>query len=363
MKARNAHNAHNAEYDPGGALEIVDTPGRSGEIENRRRRLVREAALQNGPTRESLYASHPVVCNALRVVTKPLQEAYDIVEQVIAHRDPGTCLIADFRTGKTGGIGVLKSELASTFKGVPVGVVNAKGHATPSERNFFGDILEDYRHAAAQSGTAADRRRRLLSLWEAAARSMGSDRYVLFVDEGQNWYESEYTWLRDASNDLQQRNVNVISIIFGHPELLVTRAKLQARRRTDLIGRFLLTPRNFRGLRDCDELKHTLMAYDKSSLHEFPQGSGISMAEFFLPTAFASGWRLALEAAPMWSAFVTIAGRTQHVAMNVGMQWVTSAIRNFLFASYDADSAAFTGDQAAWLYAVEASGYESSLGG
>ena len=361
MKVRATDNGTQSSQGSTGVIENAGVAPQV-EAETRRRRLVREAALQEGPTRESLYTSHPLVCNTVRVITKPLQEAYEVIAQVIVHRDPGTCLIADFRIGKTRGIGVIKDELASTFPTLPVGVINAKHHETASERTFFGDILEDYRHGAAQSGTAADRRRRLLSLWEAAARSTGSDRYVLFVDEGQNWGEAEYTWLRDATNDMQQRNVNVITIIFAHPELIATRGKMLARRRTDLIGRFLLTPRAFRGLRDLEELRHTLKAYDGPALHEFPQGSGISMSEFFLPKAFANGWCLEHEATAMWSAFVTIAGRTGHNAENIGMQWVASAIRIFLFSSFNADGPMFCGDEKAWLYAVEASGYESSLG-
>jgi hypothetical protein len=359
MKDRHEQHSKEPEAAP---PEITETQvGEDAAVEIRRRHALREAALRDGPTREALYPLHPVVCNTLRVITKPLQEAYAVAEQVIVHRDPGTCLIADSRIGKTEGIRILRDELSATFPSVPIGVVNAKGHDRPSELAFFGDILEDYQHAGALSGTAADRRRRLHKLWESAARSTDSDRYVLFVDEGQNWGESEYTWLRDASNFLQSRGINVISIIFAHPALSTFRQHLQSRHRTDLVGRFLLRPRNFRGLRDCNELRHTLSAYDSPTLHEFPHGSAISMTEFFMPSAFSSGWRLSSEAALIWSAFENIAQRTDQKATNVGMQWVNSAVRSFLFANYDADSAAFGGNDGTWLSFVEASGYESSL--
>lgn len=326
-----------------------------------RRRLSREAALNDGATRDELYRAHPVVRDSLRVVTKSIQESYEVVVQVIVHREPGTCFIAEFRIGKTEGMNVLRNELASTFPSLPVGIVIAKDHTNASERVFYGDLLEDYRHGAAQSGTAADRRRRVLSLWEAEARSKGSDRYVLLVDEGQCYGEEQLTWLRDCTNDMKKAGVVMITIIFAHPKLRTIRESLIARRRTDLIGRFLLTPRDFRGIANIVELRHLLSAYDNAALHEFPQGSGISMSEFFLPAAFDNGWRLEREADLMWSAFSTISSRSGKKPENLGMQWVTGAVRNFLFASYELDNALFLGDDEKWLYAVEASGYESSL--
>jgi hypothetical protein len=331
------------------------------QSEVRRRESARQAVLSDPATHEAVFNSHPLVCNALRIVTKPMQEVYEAVTQIVAHRDPGTCFIGEFRIGKTRGINIVREELGLTFPSLPIGVVNAKHHESPSERTFWGDLLDDYRHGASQSGTAADRRRRLLTLMEAAARSLSSDRYLLFVDEGQNWGETEFTWLRDATNDMLARNVNVITIVFAHPELRSIRERLITRRRTDLIGRFLLTPRTFRGLRDLGELQHTMAAFDNGGLHEYPYGTGISVSEFFLPLAYGHGWRLEGEAPLLNRAFSAIAGRIGRNPDNIGMQWVGAAVRNFFFASYSKDSAAFCGDEAMWMYAAEASGYEASL--
>ena len=326
-----------------------------------RRRMLRDGVLLHGPTRDRFYLLHPLVCNEVHVITKAIQEAYSTIEQVIVHRDPGTCLIADFRIGKSRGIQVIKNELSKTFPDIPLGVINAKHHDSPTERRFYIDVLTDFRHGGALYGSAAELRERFLAFIEASARSTGSDRYLLFVDEGQNWHASEFTYLRDITNDMRQRNVNLITIIFGHPELYNIRQQLLHKRRTDLVGRFLLTPREFRGLRDADELLYTLQSYDDATQCEFPPGTGISISEFFLPEAYGGGWRLKDEVMGMWNAFLTVAGRTGHKAKNIGMQWVASAIRNFLFSHYAADSPHFCCDEKAWVLAVEASGYESSL--
>lgn len=327
------------------------------------RRLVatRNEALTEGAARNAMYARHPVVKNSLRLLTPPVREVYGIAEQVIVHHDPGTCFTAGFRMGKTRGLACVRAELAQTFPDIPTAVLIAKGHDDPREGEFYSDILEDYRNGAARTGKAGDRKNRILALWEAGARAKGNDRYLLFVDEAQNWKEPQLTWLRDLTNVMAERNVEIQTLMFAHRALLTTRTALQSKRRTDLIGRFLLSPREFRGLRDLSELEATLGMFDDPSRHCYPEESGIALAQFFLPKAFQHGWRLRLEARSLWSAMVEVAGRTGQTPGNVGMQWVMSAIRNFLFANIANDSTVFVGTLDAWIYAVEAGGYENSL--
>jgi len=323
----------------------------------------RNEALTEGPARDAMYARHPVVKNSLRLLTPPVKEVYDIAEQVIVHHDPGVCFTAGFRMGKTRALGCVRGELAQTFPDIPSATIIAKGHDDPREGEFYSDILEDYRNGAARTGKAGDRKNRILALWEAGARAKGSDRYLLFVDEAQNWREAQFTWLRDLTNVMAERNVEIQTLMFAHTELLTTRATLQSKRRTDLIGRFLLSPREFRGLRDPAELEATLGMFDDPARHCYPEESGIALSQFFLPKAFQHGWRLRLEARSLWAAMVEVAGRTGQTPGNVGMQWVMSSIRNFLFANISNDSSVFTSTMDAWIYAVEASGYENSLNG
>lgn len=317
--------------------------------------------LRAGEQRELLYQSHPVVLGSMKIATQPLQEAYEAIESVIVHRDPGTCFTAVFRVGKTTTIQGIREELSNTFPKLAVTCTNAKHHEKASERTFFGDLLSDYGHTNAWSGTAADRRRTLINAWEAQARILGDDRLLLFIDEAQNWGETELTWLRDVTNDLRSRCISVLTVMFGTPGLEDIRRDLMAKKRMDLIGRFLLSPRRFRGIQSAQELKHTLQAYDMAQLHDFPVGSGIAYSQFFLPEAYEQGWRLSHEAQQVWAAFATVGNRRLPTATEIGMQWVCSTVRNFLFANTSADSAAFLGEEAMWRYAVEASGYEASI--
>lgn len=349
--------------EPTGHAESSATaaPATASRADIARRRALRRDALCDPRRRQELYQSHPVVCNALRVVTLPVRQVYEGIVQTIVHRMPGSPIVGDFRMGKTRTITLVREALKIPFPKLPVALLIAKQHDKPTERAFFGDLLSDYRHGGALSGSAAERRLRLLTLIAGAANSVGSDLYVIFIDEGQNWDIQEFVWMRDVVNDLQELGVDCIVIVFAHTELKLLRDKVIARKRTDLLGRFFLTPREFRGLRDVAELTHTMTAFDDPALHDYPVGSDLCMTEFFLPLAYEAGWRLANEAPTLWAAFEFVAARRGRTAGNIGMQWVMASLRTMLFEGTALDRPGFQYDLESWVKAVESSEYESSL--
>lgn len=325
-------------------------------------REARQAALEPGEVRDRLYLEHPVTKNEVAVATPPLKEAYDIIESVVVHRDPGTCLLGDFRSGKTTTIKRTVCALNETFPNLPVGKALAKDHDNFTQGTFFSDLLGDAGHSGEQRGTVQEKRIRVLNMWICHARELDSDRYLLLVDEGQNWGERQWTWLRDLANDLHEKNLRLITVTFGQTwELRKLRQHLLARKRTDLIGRFLLTSRAFRGLRDVEELRQTLQAYDDPAQSAYPIDTDISYSEFFMPQAFRGGWRLAHETDRMWNEFKAIAISKNKVAENIGMNWINGAVRNFLFAQMHLDGPGFVGKPDMWRMAVRLSGYEDTL--
>lgn len=325
-------------------------------------RQVRQSALEPGETRDKLYEDHPVTKNEVAVPTPPLKEAYDVVEGVVVHRDPGTCLLGDFRAGKTTTINCTVRQLNQTFPNLPVAIALAKGHDAFTQGTFFSDLLQDFNHAGALRGTAQEKRARTLNMLTAQARQLSSDRYLLMVDEGQNWGEAQWTWLRDLANDLANKHIRLITVTFGQTaDLRKLRTFLLSRSRTDLVGRFLLGPRGFRGLRDIDELRETLEGYDDPELSAYPIGTDISYSEFFMPKAWKGGWRLAEEADRMWDEFRKVAQHSGKVAGNIGMNWIGGAVRNFLFAESINDGPGYVSSPEIWSLAVQASDYEATL--
>jgi len=311
--------------------------------------------------RQEYYLSHPVVTDSLHLATQSVKEVFEIVQHLIIHRFPGSPFVGAFRMGKTLTIQILCEELRRIFPKLTIGTLIAKKHDKPTEKAFWGDALDDYEHGASLYGSAAERRRRFMTMIVAAVRSVSVDHYVFFVDEGQCWTLPEWVWMRDLTNDLKKRGIRTTTIVFAHEELHILRDMLISTGRTDLLGRFFLTPHVFRGLRDGKELHAVMQSLDDPSKHEHPRGSGICMSEFFLPAAYCAGWRLATEAPLLWEAFERVAARQGRNAGDIGMQWVMSSIRAWLFIVAPHDSAGFTSQPESWIAAVDSSAYQGSL--
>lgn len=315
------------------------------------------SCLLPGLERDAIYATHPVVRNAVQIATQPVKEAEAAVRAAILHRDPGTYFLGEPRMGKTTTIEMIKWTLPQTFPGVPAFDFIAKSHVVSSEKTFFGDLLMELRQSVGSGSTAAYRRSLVFSHILAVCRTRGSDRAIIFIDEGQNWKEFEYELLRDLINDFRKANVVCITLIFAHPNLEhKVKVDLISKGRTDLTGRFLVSSNRFRGLRGAEELKDAFSAYDDSRRHEFPKGTKICYSEFFCPRSYRSGWRLSHEANTAWMLFAAISKASARGPVNLGMQWVSAAIRNFLF-SLDDPISGNTGE--IWGHSIKAAVYDA----
>lgn len=295
-----------------------------------------ENLLLPGPERDSMYAAHPVVCNAVQIVTAPVVDAERAVRAAVLHRDPGTYFLGEPRMGKTTTIKMIESVMPQTFPGVPVFDLIAKTHQRQNEKIFYGDLLTDLDQTPGPNVRMAERRNQLLNHVIANCRTVLSDRAILFVDEGQNWGECEYEWMRDLTNDWRKRNVVCVTIVFAHPNLENNvKVRFLRRNRSDLTGRYLISRHAFRGLSNLDELRDSFEAYDNPKRHQFPHGSGICYSRFFFPRAFHGGWRLRDEAEIAWSLFSAYSKPAERSCASLGMQWVSAAVRNFIFAASD----------------------------
>ncbi|WP_420473781.1 AAA family ATPase [Noviherbaspirillum sp. ST9] len=305
---------------------------------------------------------HPVIRNRARLPTPPIRNAFNIVSRTVLQRDPGCCFIAHPRFGKTSAIRVLSKQLAHSFPAMPIVTINAKSHQRFSEATFYGELLTTCGHGAPTAGKIEARRSRFFNFVWALAQSRDSDRVLIFIDEAQNWHESEFSVLRDLSNDLSlERDVILIAVFFGQPELASIRTALLQSARIDLIGRFMIQQHNFAGLATLAELVETMGYYDDPDVSEYPEGSGTSYSEFLLGAAFRSGWRLQNESGRLWKQFKDAA--QPHGGLGqLGMHWVAASIRTFFVSQMEYDHPGLEGTDEDWENAVRASGFAQSLG-
>lgn len=308
------------------------------------------------------FGEHPVINSNIKLPTPSIRAAFDIVGNTALQRAPGCCFFAYPRFGKSSAIEVLVHQLAQSFPLMPSYVVSAKGHNRFSELIFLGELLTGYTHMLAGAGKVEPRWGRLLNLFWTDAQSRRSDRAMLFVDEAQNWYESEFTMLRDLSNELSlQHGIQLIVVSFGAPQIVDVRSAFIHSGRTDLIGRFMIQQYEFFGIKSLEELRVLMACYDDVDVSEYPEGSGRSYTDFLMSHAFRSGWRLEHESGRLWQQFKRAAQQSGGLSQ-VGMQWVANSIREFLVGQIEYDHPGFKGSDEDWERAVLVSGFKSSLG-
>jgi hypothetical protein len=317
--------------------------------------------LSPGILRENAFLDHPIIRDEARLSTPAVKAVFDVVKDAVIHRDTGVSFIAEPRFGKSFAIDVLEHFVPQSFPNLPIYRTNATGHQNPSEKAFFTDILTDFKLSYRNGASAAERRNQVVSQLVAGAHDQSSDCVMLFVDEAQNWHENEYSWLRDVTNDLRLDKIRLITVMFAHPDLLALRASL-IRRRTDLIGRFFLHPRAFKGIDTFQDLEKILKMLDDVNDSEFPLETGISYSCFFRPQEYLqNGWRLHHEAKPCWQAF-NREMKKQGGEYEIGMRWLMATIRSVLctFWEYEIGKRPDI-PRNIWQDAVNRSGFSESL--
>lgn len=322
---------------------------------------LRRRYLEPGEERDSLLLEHPFSTDRAYLFTTPIEAAFSEIATCIRYRDSARLFVAKPRTGKTYAIELLQRGITDSFRNVVIISINAKKHDKNSEKAFFGDLLQDLNLPFEDKTTAPTRRLKLLQNVKARCNEMSSSQIVMLVDEGQNWQEEEFTFLRDVSNDLAKFDAIILMVvIFAQPEISALRAKLKTKNRTDLIGRYLRDPITLPGVGNRKTIEMILAQCDDPEMHEYPIYSAISLSEFMLPNAYAAGWRLSKETALLWRILLKLAGAKGNDNISIGMAWIMNSIKVFMFEAIANDSADFSGSSKSWEIAV-ASGRFNTL--
>jgi hypothetical protein len=320
---------------------------------------LRYAALSDGPDRAYYLANHPLNQRPVQVLTNSIKESFLVVSDAITFKRPGCGLSAKFRSGKSTALLMIKRELPTVMPQVAFGLVSAKDHDTVTERVFWGDLLIAL--GLVTDGTAQERQNRLRAAIIAACIQAGGKHFCLLIDEGQNWSSREYTFLRDLGNQLREQDGYVLTtIIFGDPRLDELSSTFREKRK-DLWARFLMKPQPFYGIRDVADLRFFLEEHDSAKRCEYPAGSGVSYTEFFLPSAYDSGWRLGKQAQCVWDAFVRAASNVNREIADIGMQWIGETVIHFLTAQMANDVSGFVGTAENWDEAILKAQFIDSL--
>jgi hypothetical protein len=293
--------------------------------------------LSPGAARDAALASHPLTLDEQILQTPAIHEAYGCLKRALRFRMWGLSFFCAPRKGKTWAIDALVGMLSIEFPGVPVFVTEALQHDDPTEKGLWTDILSGLGHLS--GSTAQAQRATLIDLISSSASLANDAKFVVIaVDEAQNWGPRQWRFIKGLVNTLRNRPYRIRTLVlsFGQSELLKVRDSISRidDRGEDLIARFLRNMHEFKGITSCHDLEQVLTQFDDPDYTEFPEESGVCYTQFFLPLAYAAGWKLASQSKLLWRQ-LKLVGKG---ASEPKMLHIMDAVREFLATATDSET-------------------------
>lgn len=242
---------------------------------------------------------HPLM-RSYRVASKPIEEMLNTITQWVDLQHPGGMIYGPQRLGKTEAIRYIIPFLSDALGSeIPIYLMSCSGERVPRQSTFYEDLLRAADHAS-YGGTIQQKRQRVVEGFLCDAEECNGNRVLLFIDDAQWLHEYSYRWLMDIHNQLKLRDVHLVTVLVGQPELLEQRNAYRASRQLQVVARFMARAHMFRGLESAADIETVFRQLDDRA--QFPQDSGWTYTRFFVPLAFEAGWRLTKNAALVWQA-------------------------------------------------------------
>lgn len=285
---------------------------------------------------------HPVLRVHYILETPEITRLVVEVERwVVEDHEPGAIICGRPRLGKTQArqaiAAFLKDRLGDS---VIVYEIDIEGRNHPSRSAFYELLLEGVGHEDPGSGSAENKRRRLIASLQNEIRRLKArvnpditPTVVFCFDEAHLLLEDNYQTLIHVYNLLQNEDAFLSFLLFGQPQLAMRRNAFREQGLQQIIARFMCREYQFFGVRSPDEMAAVLTEYDIS---EYPEGSGWSFTRFFFPEAVGQGCRLEEFGDGLFAEFVRARsqqGVRDTEVFDIPMQYVARAIE-YLFRTY-----------------------------
>lgn len=303
-------------------------------------------------------AAHPVFSKRYVIATPAIDAFYNQIIRCVNYKIPGAITWALPRYGKTSAIRYCRQAVAAEYPNLPIYKIFCEKKTKSVESAFFSNVLEAVGHRYPFSGRNEEKRSRLKNFLVERAVASGHYMVILFVDEAQRLSITEYEWLRDVHDALDESDVKLIVFLVGQHELFNQKNVLNTTGQTHITGRFMVDELPFKGVISGDDVATCLQCYDDFC---FPTDSGWSFTRFFFPKAYENGFRLTTCASDVWAAF-----RDASLEANLGQQieipmaYFVRAIEMGLIDYSDNDDENFGFSYEMWREAVKKSSFISA---
>lgn len=258
------------------------------------------------------------------IPTRAILELKQSVNTWMEYGDCGSIIYGRPRIGKTRAILYITKELKKKYGNeLPVFILNATQH-TPSDKFFYSQMLKAVGSPECNKGTVLMLKERLLNTLAASAMNTIYKKIVLFIDEAFLLNEKDYIWLMDIYNNLNLLDIQITVFLFGSEELKLLKNSFIARKKHQLVGRFMVEEFQFKGIQNVKDSFVCLLNMDKP-LPDFSDGTLI-LTQLFFPEAFKDGKRLAKCDSMLWDAFERVIIGNNIIDSDIPMKFFITAI-------------------------------------
>lgn len=275
-----------------------------------------------------LLEQHPILEKNYRIPTPVLLRTYALIRERVWMKRTGIYLFAKPRMGKTTCAEEVHSLLLVEFPKLHVIKVDARRTLRPSESHMFRLLLEAVDHALSYRVSPTVLFQNVKADIQVKLAARGGTHFVLIIDEMDRLSDVDLEQLLAINNALRREKISMTTIAFAQPEIKDKVTGLMTRGQHQLLARFLAEPIPFEGCSSARDLHEILNSYDVAS--EYPENSGISYTNFFVPQAFQTGFRLTDCSSRIWKVLFNSLG--SHTHNGVPMEHVCLTIEHLLLA-------------------------------
>lgn len=300
---------------------------------------------------------HPLETKRYIVSTPPIDKMCSHVINIIKNRTPGGLIFAPPRTGKTQGIEILKMEISTAYKDLPIISLPAWEYSAPKQSAFMEDLLKAANHATPNKGSPEEKRDRLVELVAEMALEGQMKSVLLIIDEAQQLQEKHYKWLIGVSNLLGQRDATLITVLVGQQQLVHQRNAFLTAQKDNIVGRFMVRTFEFRGISCRNDVSEILSVYD---VEQYPADSGWSFTRYYRAEEFDRGWRLKDESSGIWRCFENVRSLSKvkrRQLQDIPMEYFCRTVESILMSNSSLSELDEKNKEDSILSAIASSGY------
>ncbi|QJI40027.1 ATP-binding protein [Pseudomonas sp. ADAK2] len=243
------------------------------------------------PQRDNLLNSHPIRKKSFTTLTQTIERAYGMIREQIWLGRPSLYFYSTPRMGKSQCALAIKHLANQEFPDKFVVLVSCDVSETESIVESMAKSLSLMQKSREN---LAKLRGRLTTHIACELSSLLGSHFLLILDEMQALDLDDYKHLQVIQNDLKISGIATTTIGFAQSDINSRHSSFRLAKEDAILARFLSQRIAFEGCTDEKWLTALLENFDSNLI--YPPNSDCSYTRFFLPNAFADGFRLSAYA-------------------------------------------------------------------